>query len=90
MNWIKTSDRLPEKDGMYIVTQLFGDIIIVEPEAKFTVDGFVCSMDNKVIEPMTFYEEEGVLVDGCYEPYHIPINVIAWMPFPEPYNPNND
>lgn len=86
MKWIKTSDRLPEKDGVYIVTIIWGDNELVRSESKFTVDGFAGFYDE-VIEPMTFYDEYDQPMYGYHETYYSPLNVIAWMPYPEPYNP---
>lgn len=97
MNWIKTSDRLPEKAGVYIVTIVCDNGEFVRSEAEFTVNGFEddihdedCIFDE-AIGPMKFYKEFDMPTGyGDTETYYAQLNVIAWMPYPEPYNPNKD
>lgn len=93
MNWIKTSDRLPEKAGAYLVTIVSSNGELVRSEANFTVDGieFEGEIYSGVIEPMKFYGDWDMPTGyGDTEPYYAQINVIAWMPYPEPYDPNKD
>lgn len=59
-NWIPCSDRLPEKEGCYLIT----------------VDEY----DRKDVNADFFHFRE----DGTPS-WHYEKNVIAWMPFPEPY-----
>lgn len=63
--WIPVEERLPEKDGVYLVTMV----------GEFVGDGnpFV---GMEVFEDGTWYADE-----DDFRP------VIAWMPLPEPYQP---
>lgn len=75
--WIPCSERLPEEDGLYLVTS----------REKATAEEFGFDLDDVEVRKMRFNE------DGWRIPKHIPewINgvvhttVLAWMPLPEPY-----
>lgn len=75
--WIPCSERLPEEDGLYLVTS----------REKATAEEFGFDLDDVKVRKMRFNE------DGWRIPKHIPewINgvvhttVLAWMPLPEPY-----
>lgn len=75
--WIPCSERVPEEDGLYLVTS----------REKATAEEFGFDLDDVEVRKMRFNE------DGWRIPKHIPewINgvvhttVIAWMPLPEPY-----
>lgn len=75
--WIPCSERLPEEDGLYLVTS----------REKATAEEFGFDLDDVEVRKMRFNE------DGWRIPKHIPewINgvvhttVLAWMPLPKPY-----
>lgn len=75
--WIPCSERLPEEDGLYLVTS----------REKATAEEFGFDLDDVEVRKMRFNE------DGWRIPKHIPewINgvvhttVLAWMPLPESY-----
>ena len=75
--WIPCSERLPEEDGLYLVTS----------REKATAEEFGFDLDDVEVKKMRFNE------DGWRIPKHIPewINgvvhttVLAWMPLPESY-----
>lgn len=80
--WIPCSERLPEEDGLYLVTS----------REKATAEEFGFDLDDVEVRKMRFNE------DGWRIPKHIPewINgvvhttVLAWMPLPEPYKEGAD
>lgn len=80
--WIPCSERLPEEDGLYLVTS----------REKATAEEFGFDLDDVEVRKMRFNE------DGWRIPKHIPewINgvvhttVLAWMPLPEPAKLEND
>lgn len=80
--WIPCSERLPEEDGLYLVTS----------REKATAEEFGFDLDDVEVRKMRFNE------DGWRIPKHIPewINgvvhttVLAWMPLPEPYKAESE
>lgn len=82
--WIPVSERLPEKDGEYLVTVSFhfcGEIV------------FKCSfaMDLHKVDEYNFQEHKCGFygIDSEWGSYEID-NVIAWMPSPEPYKAESE
>lgn len=78
--WIPVSERLPEKDGKYLVWYESGyredydlDEIGIEP---FEVDDEGFGFEQERYDPISFAV---VGVDW------VEIRVVAWMPLPEPY-----
>lgn len=75
-NWIPCSERLPDKDGEYLVTHENGYVRIV---------GY--STTQTIRYPKGFY----VLTDDGKIAFRITQNlVIAWMPLPKPYGGNEE
>lgn len=81
--WIPVSERLPEKDGEYLVTvsSFCGEIV------------FKCSfaMDLHKVDEYNFQEHKCGFygIDSEWGSYEID-NVIAWMPSPEPYKAESE
>lgn len=62
MKWIPVTERLPEKDGWYLVT-------------------IYSSFGGLMVHIASYHPNLGMFVDfGEYT-----LDVIAWMPFPDPY-----
>ena len=71
--WIPVSERLPETDGVYIVTRrLFDNQIDTEP--YYMVDACYFDGSNTWHNDNRINHERNYLTD-----------IIAWMPLPEPY-----
>lgn len=81
--WIPVSERLPEKDGEYLVTasSFCGEIV------------FKCSfaMDLHKVDEYNFHKHKCGFygIDSEWGSYEID-NVIAWMPSPEPYKAESE
>lgn len=89
MDWIKTSDKLPEKDGEYIVSEVADNGDVFVRRLGFTVEGFMDYFDNE-IKPNTFYDTFENYYEGYCEYVYVPCQPIAWMSCPEPYNPEEE
>lgn len=66
MKWTPVTERLPKKDGWYLVT-------IYSSRGEFMVG------------VASYYSMPKIFEDFGYNE----LDVIAWMPYPEPYDPNN-
>lgn len=81
--WIPVGERLPEKDGEYLVTvsSFCGEIV------------FKCSfaMDLHKVDEYNFQEHKCGFygIDSEWGSYEID-NVIAWVPSPEPYKAESE
>ena len=67
--WIPVTERLPEKEGRYLVTIESGRVVEIDwgdPDIDLTKEKVFHKWDSEMWQ--------------CWEP-----NVIAWMPLPEPY-----
>lgn len=76
--WIPCSERLPQTDGVYIVTRrLFDNQIDTEPyymvDACYFDDSNTWHNDNRINHGRPFLED-----------------IIAWMPLPEPYRESEE
>lgn len=82
-DWIPVSERLPEKDGEYLVTvsSFCGEIV------------FKCSfaMDLHKVDEYNFPEHKCGFygIDSEWGSYEIN-DVIAWMPSPDPYRKESE
>ena len=65
-SWIPVSERLPEKQGWYLVTDAAGGM--------------------RMTEHSFFVPQEGEME----EPYWDYMNVVAWMPLPQPYKAESE
>lgn len=73
--WIPVSERLPGKDGRYLVTYpLIGDDLWVATAWYGTP-----SMPNRPVKGKCFFVSDDEYGDVPYD------DVVAWMPLPEPY-----
>ena len=85
MNWISVNERLPEDPGTYLVT--------VENPTTKQMDVWIEYYDNR-ISPEANISDETVFDNGYAfgSPYADGLddlaNVFAWMPVPEPFNPD--
>ena len=70
--WIPVSERLPEKDGRYLVTFKYGIKVCMVGygSCKRTVLGYPIGHGWYSLEEAQYYAKDGI---------------IAWMPLPEPY-----
>lgn len=69
-NWIPVSERLPETDDEVLVT--------------YTVNG----KKQRYVETATWYDGDEGCWSSPWDEYRIPgtkVDVIAWMPLPEPW-----
>lgn len=66
MKWIPVTERLPEKDGLYLVTTY-------------------SSRGERMVMISIYHSIPKIFEDFM----SIPLNVLAWIPYPEPYDPNN-
>lgn len=66
MKWTPVTERLPEKDGWYLVTTY-------------------SSRGERMIMISIYHSIPKIFEDFM----SIPLNVLAWIPYPEPYDPNN-
>lgn len=66
MKWIPVTERLPEKDGWYLVTTY-------------------SSRGERMVMISIYHSIPKIFEDFM----SIPLNVLAWIPYPEPYDPNN-
>ena len=75
--WIPVSERLPEKDGRYLVTYplLRRDDLWVATAWYGTPP-----MPNRPVKGKCFFASDDEWGDVPYD------DVVAWMPLPEPYN----
>lgn len=64
--WIPVSERLPEEEGWYLVTDASGGL-------RMTEHSFYMPQEDKMEEPYWDY-----------------MNVVAWMPLPEPYTESEE
>lgn len=72
--WISAAERLPEKDGHYVVT-VHPDFVVPECEA---------------VDLIYFKDGKWQYIDYDYKAYktklmEFPYPIIAWMPLPEPW-----
>ena len=73
--WIPVSERLPDKDGSYLVTYpLLGRDLWISTMWYGTP-----LMPNRPVKGKCFYVSDGEWGDVPYD------DVLAWMPLPEPY-----
>lgn len=82
--WIPVSERLPEKDGEYLVTVSFhfcGEIVF---KCSFATDLHKVDEYNFQEHKCGFYG-----IDSEWGSYEIN-DVIAWMPSPEPYKEESE
>lgn len=82
--WIPCSERLPKEDGEYLITLRWGDYPNSVETLLFTND--LSSVDRVGYageKRPGWYEYDSDY--GCYEID----NVIAWMPRPKPYKPED-
>lgn len=70
--WIPVSERLPEKDGRYLVTFKYGIKVCMVGygSCRRTVLGYPIGHGWYSLEEAQYYAKDGI---------------IAWMPLPEPY-----
>lgn len=66
MKWTPVTERLPEKDGWYLVTTY-------------------SSRGERMVMISIYHSIPKIFEDFM----SIPLNVLAWIPYPEPYDPNN-
>ena len=71
MNWILTKNKLPEKEGSYLVTRESCD--------EVSVMNF--DADEKIFYQFNYSHA----ISEAYEDIDYASDVIAWLPFPEPY-----
>ena len=100
MKWVPVKERLPEKDGLYLITEKTTDAFGVDYYSVETAE-FTDSIESKYDEDM--YEVDPEIIgkgpkffdwtesinewgelNGYSYPYTID-DVIAWMPLPEAY-----
>lgn len=84
--WIFVSERVPDKNGKYLVTR-YGNIlgssvcILCYAENLYSIDSFDF---NKKKGKSGWYDYDS---EYGYVEFD---NVIAWMPLPKPYNPQEE
>ena len=83
MKWIPTKERLPEHEEVVLVT--------VREGSKY--DGSI-TLVNCVEEAIFYHEKEDwcpyFSLNGYREDIHLTNEVIAWMPLPEAYDPEEE
>ena len=78
--WIPVSERSPEKDGRYLVTDtLFGDDLWV-----LTAWYGTPPMPSRPVKGKCFFVSDDEYGDVPYD------DVVAWMPLPEPYREDGE
>lgn len=87
--WINVKDKLPDKDGRYLVTRKYGIDTIVDildfDRCLSKVDRFLFSEDEGFKRP-GWYDLEELYSDTFDDEYDYEIdNVIAWMELPKTY-----
>lgn len=90
MNWIPVTERLPDKDGQYLVT--IGSSLGGTEKTYFTEFAKFATNLYEVSE-FDFYDKKREC--GWYEydsewGYYEHRDVVAWMPCVEPYIPKED
>lgn len=76
--WIPVTERLPEKDGSYLVSRKHKSGFRTQDVIKFAQNG-------DLIDPYDLHGEKNVWYYYDSEYGHIPArNVTHWMPLPEP------
>lgn len=82
--WIPCSERLPDTrpvDEIGLFGEKCGEFMLSDP-----VLGYVCGLDDDVSMAVVWYEDDMDGVTGwTTAPDCMDVNVIAWMPLPEPY-----
>lgn len=104
MKWIPVTERLPEVSGRYLVTLVFKDITVAMLETDFWFfDGkhspYCPELEVDFDRDINFLQLPEGYTGWCkYSGYDDlgsfvkpweDATVLAWMPYPEPYNPNN-
>ena len=83
-HWIPVSERLPDTrpvDEIGLFGEKCGEFMLSDP-----VLGYVCGLDDDVSMAVVWYEDDMDGVTGwTTAPDCMNVNVIAWMPLPEPY-----
>lgn len=82
-DWIPCSERLPEEDGQYYVTNSYLDVGILNFANDLNASNMYDFLDEEYYGRPGWYK-----CDSEYGDYKID-DVIAWMPCPEPYKPES-